>query len=214
MKPKNLESYNSRADIKSAAIEEFSIKGLYGTRMEGIGRKAKINKAMVYYYFSSKEQLYREILEDSMSLIFTDLGNEVDKVITTVSDDKQALRRVIGAYFDVIAKHAKYLKMIYDSLVNEPDELLDIIRKVRASARYHRPNELVKFLQKGMENGRFIKSDPNQILLSLISLSHYFVVAIPAAKVMLGIDHKDEKVFLQQRRQSIIDLMMNGILKK
>src|SRR5688572_21546863 len=55
----------SRADILSAATREFSEKGLSGARVDSIAERTKINKRMIYYYFGSKEGLYRAVLERS-----------------------------------------------------------------------------------------------------------------------------------------------------
>ena len=48
--------------ILSAALREFSAKGIAGARVDAIAARAKVNKRMLYYYFGSKDGLFREIL--------------------------------------------------------------------------------------------------------------------------------------------------------
>ena len=48
--------------ILAAALREFSAKGISGARVDAIAARAKVNKRMLYYYFGSKEGLFREIL--------------------------------------------------------------------------------------------------------------------------------------------------------
>jgi TetR/AcrR family transcriptional regulator len=48
--------------ILAAALREFSAKGIAGARVDAIAARAKVNKRMLYYYFGSKEGLFREIL--------------------------------------------------------------------------------------------------------------------------------------------------------
>jgi TetR/AcrR family transcriptional regulator len=48
--------------ILAAARREFSAKGISGARVDAIAARAKVNKRMLYYYFESKEGLFREIL--------------------------------------------------------------------------------------------------------------------------------------------------------
>jgi TetR/AcrR family transcriptional regulator len=48
--------------ILKAALKEFSTYGLSGARMERIAEVAKVNKAMIFYYFSSKEKLYEVVI--------------------------------------------------------------------------------------------------------------------------------------------------------
>jgi len=50
--------------IIGAAIPEFAQYGFEGSRVDRIARRAKVNKAMIYYHFKSKERLYETILTD------------------------------------------------------------------------------------------------------------------------------------------------------
>ena len=49
--------------ILHAALREFSDKGIAGARVDAIAARACVNKRMLYYYFGSKEDLFREILQ-------------------------------------------------------------------------------------------------------------------------------------------------------
>jgi TetR/AcrR family transcriptional regulator len=52
----------TKARILTAALREFSAKGISGARVDAIAARAKVNKRMLYYYFGSKEGLFQEIL--------------------------------------------------------------------------------------------------------------------------------------------------------
>jgi TetR/AcrR family transcriptional regulator len=52
----------TKARILAAALREFSAKGISGARVDAIADRAKVNKRMLYYYFESKDGLFREIL--------------------------------------------------------------------------------------------------------------------------------------------------------
>ena len=54
---------HTRSRILDAAVREFSENGLAGARTEQIAEIAGVNKALLYYYFKSKEALYRAALE-------------------------------------------------------------------------------------------------------------------------------------------------------
>jgi AcrR family transcriptional regulator len=53
----------TRARILDAAIHEFSENGLAGARTEQIAEEAGVNKALLYYYFKGKDELYVAALE-------------------------------------------------------------------------------------------------------------------------------------------------------
>src|SRR5262245_35096260 len=48
--------------ILAAAAREFAARGYAGARVDRIARRARVNKAMLYYHFGSKQQLYRALL--------------------------------------------------------------------------------------------------------------------------------------------------------
>ena len=48
--------------ILNAAAREFAERGYAGARVDRIARRAAVNKAMLYYHFKSKQQLYRTLL--------------------------------------------------------------------------------------------------------------------------------------------------------
>lgn len=55
----------TKADILEVATHEFSEKGLSGARIDEIAERTRTSKRMIYYYFGSKEGLYRAVLEES-----------------------------------------------------------------------------------------------------------------------------------------------------
>jgi len=213
MRRKNLESHDSRADIKNAALEEFILKGKYGTRMEEIGRKAKINKAMVYYYYSTKEKLYKEILEESISKFYSRAGGAVENVLANETDEIKTLRELIAIYLDTVAGHGKYMKLIFDALANEPEEISSILNNFKEKEHFSAPAKIIIFLEKGMKKGLFRKTDPQQLMISIISVCFFYFFAKPILNVMLSFDVKDEQKFGIERKEYAIEFLMSGILK-
>lgn len=54
----------TKAKILQAATKVFSEKGFDGARVDEIASRAKVNKAMIYYYFENKEKLLEELIKD------------------------------------------------------------------------------------------------------------------------------------------------------
>ena len=57
-----IDQNDSRQRILDAARTEFSEKGFDGARVDGIAKRAEVNKALIYYYFKSKDELLQELL--------------------------------------------------------------------------------------------------------------------------------------------------------
>ncbi len=62
-----------------AAENEFMEKGFDGTRMQAIADRAGINKAMLHYYFRSKDALFEKIFQEKIKFIFPKIGEDVKK---------------------------------------------------------------------------------------------------------------------------------------
>jgi len=62
VKETSKESIDSRKRILDAARAEFAEKGFDGARVDGIAKRAEVNKALIYYYFKSKDELLQELL--------------------------------------------------------------------------------------------------------------------------------------------------------
>ena len=67
-------SEQTRNKILSAALDEFASKGFAGTRMDQIAHVAGVNKAMIYYHFASKEDLFNGMFRLEMEQLKQELG--------------------------------------------------------------------------------------------------------------------------------------------
>lgn len=64
-----LSTITSRERLLVAAAEEFAAHGFAGGNVDRIAAAARLNKAMIYYHFKSKAELYREILRDMFAAV-------------------------------------------------------------------------------------------------------------------------------------------------
>lgn len=55
----------NKAEILAAAASEFAARGVDGARIDSIARQIRTTRAMIYYYFRSKENLYLAVLENA-----------------------------------------------------------------------------------------------------------------------------------------------------
>src|SRR6202142_945321 len=91
----------SRAAILQAAVREFSREGVAGARTDAIARAAKVNKALLYYYFKDKEALYGAVLDQ----VFGGLIACVGEVLSRDLPPREKIMAYAGAHFDYVARH-------------------------------------------------------------------------------------------------------------
>jgi AcrR family transcriptional regulator len=95
-------------DIQRAAREEFTARGFDGTTIDGIARKAKVSKQLIYYYFGSKADLYSLILEEA-ALETKLFGNQVD-----ILAPDEALKHFIEQIFLEFLRRPQIIQMTID----------------------------------------------------------------------------------------------------
>lgn len=109
-------SHPKRQLILKSALEVFTEKGFYKTKMEEIAQQAGIGKGTIYEYFSSKKNLFCETLKESMEIYGNLIAEEMEKG-HTVKD--KLFRLIIKTYeikeqFEPMAKIVTLQRSIID----------------------------------------------------------------------------------------------------
>lgn len=129
--------------IRNAAIAEFAHYGYDGSRVDRIAKKAKINKAMIYYHFSGKEALYTAILESLAHTIVDTVHKNINEAMETgnpliiIEAYAAHISSLDKRYFMImmreLASGGTFIKKIIAPAVIEP--MTKIIGTVFASAK-------------------------------------------------------------------------------
>src|ERR1035438_3460126 len=120
----------ARARILDAAVSEFSENGLAGARTEQIAEAAGVNKALLYYYFKSKDALYAAALESVAQRV-------VASSLAAMTSDRSAGEQVVHFalnHFDRIHSQQAFQKMMQQEMMRlhrgEENALTPIVEKV------------------------------------------------------------------------------------
>ena len=92
------ENPGSKEKVIAAALEEFADRGYAGARIDTIAAKAKVNKAMIYYHFKSKEKLYEIIIKDNFEII----TQKIREAAVMEGEPAEALYAVIRNYMTIL----------------------------------------------------------------------------------------------------------------
>jgi TetR/AcrR family transcriptional regulator len=194
-----------------AAIAEFADKGFYSAHMEAIAGRAGVNKAMVYYYFGSKEKLLSEVL----ALIFNNLSRDMQKRFTSrhrlPANPIARIRLFVESHFDIFARHQNYARILVNILANHPDKIKSLFSSHSAINDIF--TGVYQTLEEGRRQGLLRDIDYRQLLISILGMNLVYFVTKPVAQVFLQIDVVDERKFIRERRKFIVDLLLHGILK-
>jgi AcrR family transcriptional regulator len=160
----------SRADILEAATAEFATRGLEGARVDAIAKRTRTTRAMIYYYFGSKEGLYLAALEGAYRGI-REAENELDLAHLPPIE---AMRRLVEFTFDYYQEHPSFVALV----IAENQSGGRYIRKVN---RMHRLNlsiieVITDVLVRGAREGAFRAGiDPIDVHMAIASLGWFQV---------------------------------------
>ncbi|MGL5794735.1 MAG: TetR/AcrR family transcriptional regulator, partial [Waterburya sp.] len=110
------DSEATQTEILDAAVEEFALHGLANARIETIAANTGVTKAMIYYYFKSKEGLYIEVLERGFNAYMRPLQElSLDSL-----SPKNALEQYVHCLLANLVKNPNWpLIMCYEALQNQ-----------------------------------------------------------------------------------------------
>src|SRR6266496_1096981 len=141
----------SRAAILQAAAKEFAENGIAGARTDAIAQEARVNKALLYYYFKDKETLYGAVLDDA----FSGLKATVFRVLDGELPPREKMLAYVGAYFDFVASNQMYPRLMQREMMRAREgqsEHIDKVIKNYIQPIFIRVAELIK---KGTTDGEF-----------------------------------------------------------
>ncbi len=191
--------------ILEAAKNIFLEKGLDGARMQDIADKAGINKAMLHYYFRSKDKLFEQI--------FTEVaGHFLPKIMAIFESEKTVFEKIetfCSEYISQVIQTPYVPIFILNEINRHPEEFL---KKVFGD-RMPPIEKMVKQLEKEKKEGIIKKVEPLNLLLNVMSLCIFPFVARPMIQLIAGTDRAQFNVMMEQRKKEVPKLIIDSIKK-
>lgn len=185
---------STEAKILEAAKIVFMKYGLYGARMQDIADTAGINKALLHYYFRSKEKLFDRIFESALERYFSNMQVWTDESLNL----KEKIFKFIDGFIDFYEEYPDMSTFILKEISIDPDMFK---QKVMAFKKKKGFKHLVSLLEEEMAAKRIKKIDAPLFLVHLHSLCAYPFVASPifrqtykAAQYNFDTDFSKEKL--------------------
>jgi TetR/AcrR family transcriptional regulator len=195
---------NTEKQIIEAAKKIFFQKGLSGARMQDIADEAGINKALLHYYYRSKDKLFDMVFEDAMNEMFVDIKASQRKEVTL----KEKITVVVNSYITVIGRNP-YLPLFILHEVNQNPERM--VQRMTGGTNFPEIKSFIKDIQTGAKKGVIRKVDPLQLVISIVSMSIFPFVARPMIQGVFGLDNKQFAKFIEERRTFIVDFVMAAL---
>lgn len=191
----------TRARILWTAHAEFAACGLKGTRIDAIARRAGCNKALIYHYFTGKEDLFREVLE----VTYADIREAERRLDLECRPPLDAMRELVGFSFDYVSRNPEFVAIINDANMHGG---VHLSRSTRARD-LNSPLVVTirRILRRGERSGEIRQGvDPVQLYISIASISYFFIANRATLSAIFALDRSDAGV--AERRVHVIDVIL------
>jgi AcrR family transcriptional regulator len=192
--------------ILGAARKVFTQKGFAAARMEDIAQEAKINRALLHYYFRTKDRMFDIIFEQRIGEFFSGLAG----IISSDIEFEEKVAAIISHDIDMISAQPDLPIFIMQELAQHPVRLVAYAEKAGAH-----PGSLIKIwgvqLRNEVDKKRIRPTDPSQLLINIMSLSIYPFIAKPMIKAMQGVDDSAFHAMMKKRKKEVADFVLRAI---
>ena len=192
--------------IMDAATIVFLEKGRDGARTQIIADLAGINKALLHYYFRSKDKLFELVAEREIRQFFGELMSQMP----IEADFETWLRSFIHNYLQLISQRPHITRFVLWEIDEGADHLSGILKEMMENKGFHE-NPIVALVSSAMQRSSIRQVDPPQFFISLLGLCIFPFIARPLLEKMIDGVNVSSEDFLVSREAAIFDLVWNGL---
>ena len=189
--------------IYEAARRIFILKGMEGARMQEIADEAGMNKALLHYYFRSKENLFKAVFKD----IFAKFFLKVKDTLYSEVSAKEKLIVFIDNYIDLIQANPYVPQFIINEINRDPKVL-----KTLMFESGNEPQKILELFFNKVESDNLSKIDPRHIVISLLGILIFPFVARPLLQMVYFNDNQEAyNKFLSERKEIVKNMILKFI---
>ena len=194
--------------IFEAAREVFLRKGTARARMQDIADEAGVNKALLHYYFRSKERLAEAVFLRAARTLFP-------RMLQTLASDRplrEKLQRVVDLELDMLEENPYLPGYILSEFQHRHDELRALLKQVVPidDMRDDVLDTLQQQLDAEAEAGRLRPTRAVDLMVTLIAQMIFPFAAAPMLDVALGLGEEERAAMVERRRDDLVDLILRS----
>jgi AcrR family transcriptional regulator len=187
---------STESRIKAAAQVVFRKKGFAATRTRDIADEAKINLALLNYYFRSKQKLFELIMFETvtgflqnMEMAFNDPSTSLEKKIQQVAEK----------YIDLFIADPEIPLFIMSELRNHDLEILNKLPALNVILK----STFIKQYKEAVTSGKITEPNPLHFLMNLMGLTIFPFIGSPLLKRLGRLNNKEFDSLMQERKKWI-----------
>jgi AcrR family transcriptional regulator len=191
--------------ILAAAKQVFLRDGYHGARMEAIAKEADVNKALLHYYFRSKDKLFEQIFQQLKGGLLPRVS-EVFKSDLPLFDK---IRLFVSDYIDLLLENPYVPLFLVNEINKNPEKFMQtsgVFEKVQSFIPY-----FIVQLQDEIEKGNIRPIHPMHLLMNTMSMCAFPFLAKPMLQKVIGMNDSQYMSMMQERKQIVTDFIISSL---
>ncbi len=192
--------------ILEAAKAVFQAKGMEGARMQEIADQAGINKAMLHYYYRSKDLLFEAVFKSAFLL----LAPQLNAILNDESSVEDKIRNFSFNYVSFMMKHPYLPNFIFQELNRKEDFIL----KLKENTGFPTLEKFKAKVDAEIGQGILNPIEADQLFVNIIALNIFPFLGKPLIKAFADKDEQAYKDFLETRKTDVANFIINSIKRQ
>jgi AcrR family transcriptional regulator len=199
---------NTEEKILQAAQIVFSKTGFSGARMDDIAKEAGINRALLHYYFRSKDKLFELVFHKN----FMEFVEGIMNINFSNMDLFSKIEAIVNHQIDSNIKNPNLASFILHEFNTNPDVLLNM-----AKNKTNGLDKLFKAFEKSVEEAYqqnlIEKTDARHLWMNMVSMSMFPFVGKPILSEAFSLNQKNFIKLMEERKKIIPAFIIQSIKK-
>jgi len=194
----------TREAVLNAAEQLFADRGYESTSLTDVGTKAGVSRGTPGYFFGSKEQLYRAVLERCLERVRSAVRNGRERALASNEPPDVVLAGAVGEYFDFISANPHFVRLLEREALGGGLHLKTLPPHLEAA------QEALGAIVTELAIDPADRAEAEQLLVSMLALSWFHLIHGPTVLRGLGVD-ADSPKYREERRRHVVNLVVQGV---
>jgi AcrR family transcriptional regulator len=187
--------------ILEVARKHFVQRGYAATRMQDIADEAGSNKALVHYYFRSKEKLYHEITVRILDTIIPRFA----QALTIDGTFWERVEAMVGSYVSLLQEQPDIPFFIMSEVSQKQERFIEELKK--RSQYFPALQGFIILMHQEMEAGKIRTIPPIHLMLNIMGMTVFPFLAKPFLTTVFGVPEEDFSELMGERKEIIINFL-------
>jgi AcrR family transcriptional regulator len=194
---------DTETQILDAARKVFLENGFDGATMQMIAGEAGINKALLHYYYRSKDRLFEAIFIEAFSRMIPNLM----KIFVSEMDFEDKIRAFVETYIGALQENPQIPLFILHELHRNPGRIIELIQSTGLN-----PAIFFHLVEEQIQKGVMSRIDPRQLMVNMLALCIFPFAARPMIQGFIFRNNTEAyEEFLNDRKQLVADFIIKAI---